>query len=293
MSLVADGRVQIAKRFEHATFFYGARCTRTSRSPLALRAPGWCEVSIALAAFGKRQKIHPISAMETDTINPETTTAEPLTVPKSSLVGLVRYLTNDLKTFLRQEVDLAKAEISEKAAWFGKNVVMLAVGGFVAYAGLIVFLIGLGWLVAWALQKAGLQPLLAGFLGLTIIGLLVVGAGAAFIFKGLKVFASDTLVPQRTLSTIQRLRGSVPQPSSAKENSSKPLPSSKEMQARVVQTENRMSETLDELGRRLSPQQINARMKERIRQKPYRSGLVVMGVGLLGGLFLGRESRRT
>ena len=250
------------------------------------------EVPIALAACRQRTKIHPVSAMETDTINPETTTVEPLTLPKSSLVGLVRYLTNDLKTFLRQEVDLAKAEVSEKISWMGKNVVMLAAGGFVAYAGLIVFLIGLGWLVAWGLQKAGMQPLMAGFLGLIIIGVLVAGAGAAFILKGIKLFSSDTLVPKRTLNTIQRLKGTTPQPSPVHENSDKPLPSSEEMQARVVQTENRMSETLDELSRRLSPQQINARMKERIRQKPYRSGLVAMSVGLLGGLFLGRESRR-
>lgn len=53
-----------------------------------------------------------------------------------------------------------------------------------------------------------------------------------------------------------------------------------------------MEETLDELGRRLGPQQIKARMKNRISQKPYHSGLVAVAIGVPSGPFLSRDSRR-
>jgi hypothetical protein len=54
-----------------------------------------------------------------------------------------------------------------------------------------------------------------------------------------------------------------------------------------------MTNTLDELGHRLSPREINARQKHRIREKPYRSGLMAMAAGLASGLFLTRASRRS
>src|SRR4051812_36620668 len=66
--------------------------------------------------------------------------------PRPSIIGLFKNLTGEFKTFIRQEVDLAKTEISEKVSMIGKNVASIAIGGFIAYAGLIVLLIGLGWL---------------------------------------------------------------------------------------------------------------------------------------------------
>jgi hypothetical protein len=109
----------------------------------------------------------------------------------------------------------------------------------------------------------------------------------------LKTFSAGSLAPKKTLYTIQRLKGPVsaaavetpPQPASR--------PSSEEMLNKVEATENRMSDTLDELGQRLSPQQIKARVIQGIQKNPYRSGLLAMGMGLLSGLFLAREFRRS
>src|SRR5690242_3924041 len=101
----------------------------------------------------------------------------------TSTLRLVRQLANDTKTLLRQEIELAKAELSEKAAFLTRNSIAIAVGGFVAYAGLIVFLMGLGWLIGWALQKAGLEAMLAGFIGLAIVGVIIMAVGGIFIMK--------------------------------------------------------------------------------------------------------------
>ena len=211
---------------------------------------------------------------------------------KASLLGLFRLLTGDTRTFLRQEIELAKTELSEKISQMARHAAFLAVGGAIAYAGLIVLLIGLGWLLAWAFQDAGLKPVLAAFLGLAVIGVLVSLVGAVLVLKGIKTLKNARLAPERTIRTLQELKGNDSAHYSTEvQNQAGPTPSSAEMQARVEATENRMGETLDELGRRLSPQHINAEVKKRIQANPYRSGFIAMAAGLLGGLFVRRKIR--
>jgi putative superfamily III holin-X len=210
---------------------------------------------------------------------------------QTSIMGLVRHLAEDTKKLLRQEIELAKAELSEKVAVFGRNAVSVAVGGFIAYAGLIVLLIGLGWLVAWALEKAGLQPVLAGFIGLAGVGVLVAAIGATFLFAGLKAFSKESLAPQRTIHTIQRLKKTEPQIEAKPEPA--PKRSSQEMEAKVLATEDRMTEAMGELGQRLTPREINARVKHRIEKKPYHTGFLAMAAGVLSGFFITRAARRS
>lgn len=208
---------------------------------------------------------------------------------KASVLGLIRALTGDTKTFIRQEIQLAKTELSEKISKLGKNAVSLAIGGFVAYAGLIVLLLGLGCLIAWLLEKADLAPLLATFVGLGGMGLLVVVVGCVLLFKGVRAISAESLSPQRTIQTLQDLKGGADEYS--QESEEQPKPNSEEMQARVEDTENRMGDTLDELGRRLSPSHINAEVKKKIRAKPYHSGLIAMAAGLVSGLIIRRKLR--
>src|SRR6516162_781921 len=158
---------------------------------------------------------------------------------ETSTLGLVHSLTNDTKRLLRQEIELAKAEVSEKVSFFSRNAVAVAIGGFIAYAGLIVFLVGVGWLVGWAFQKAGVQPVLAEFLGLVTIGLLVAAAGGVLVLKGMKTFSKNSLAPQRTIHTLQRLKGieeASTTPQNPKAAAKRP---SEELQAQVEETENR------------------------------------------------------
>ena len=209
---------------------------------------------------------------------------------QASLGGLLRNLMQDIKALLRQEFELAKAELSEKIASVGRNTISIAVGGFIAYAGFIVLVMGLGWLVAWLLQNAGLPSLLAGFVGLAGVGAVVAALGALLLVTGLKAFSKKSLVPQRTIHALQRLKTSEPQSESQAEPA--PEPSSQEMEARVLATEDHMTDTLGQLGRRLKPGHINARLKHRIEEKPYHSGLLAMVAGVLSGLFLTRAARR-
>ena len=69
---------------------------------------------------------------------------------ENSIVGLVKELTHQSKAFIREEVQLAKTEISENLSSAGKDVAGMAIGGFIAYAGVIIFLGGIGVLLGFA-----------------------------------------------------------------------------------------------------------------------------------------------
>jgi hypothetical protein len=210
---------------------------------------------------------------------------------KTSLFRLIRRLTGDTRTFIRQAIQLAKTEVLENVGRLGRNGVRLAIGGLAAYAGLIVFLIGLGWLGAWLFQLAGVAPFLAAFLGMVAVGIVVVAAGALFLMKAIRSLSAKSLAPQKTLHTLQELKGRRVENGYEPDETGSPA-SSDEMQSRVEATENRMGETLDELGYRLSPSHLNAVMKDRIQANPYRAGMIAMGAGILGGMILVRKSRR-
>jgi ElaB/YqjD/DUF883 family membrane-anchored ribosome-binding protein len=209
---------------------------------------------------------------------------------RRSVFGLVGGLTGDVRTFMKQEIELVKTEISEKISRTGKNAVSLAIGGFVAYAGVIVLLVGLGVVAAYGIQSLGLEnPWLAGFAGLTLVGLLTAGLGAIFIMEAVKAFSKTSLAPERTMHTLQELRSGHQQPVEPKGHGARP--SSEEVQARVEATEVRMGEKLEELGQRLSPAHINYVVKERLRRQPYRFGAVAIGLGFFSGFLLRRKLR--
>jgi hypothetical protein len=233
--------------------------------------------------------------MDTSTAS-QTTIHEPAigsrtssTASRTSVFRLFRALTSDTRTLLRQEMQLARTEMTEKLSRMGRNAAALAVGGVVAYAGLIVFLIGIGWLLAWAFSKAGLAPVFAAFLGLAVIGLVVIAIGGVLLLKGMKTLSKESLAPERTIHTLQEWKGTRSATTASEKSEGKV--SSGEMQARVEATENKMGETLDELGQRLSPQHLNAELKQRIQTNPYRTGVFVMLAGVLSGMLLRRRLR--
>jgi hypothetical protein len=208
----------------------------------------------------------------------------------SSIFDLFKNLKEEVKTFLREEVHLAKAELSEKISRMGKDSVNIAIGGFVAYAGLIVFLGALGMLIAFAFQQMGIDPFLSSFIGLGAIGFTVIAVGAIMLLAGLKALKKESLTPERTIERLQRVKGTkhfVDQPTAPKPK--KDERSSKEIEASVVQTESRMAETLEELGDRLSMTHLRRQAKVEVQKHPYRWSLVAMGAGVCGSYFMKRK----
>lgn len=211
------------------------------------------------------------------------------TTNRISVLGLVRNLKTEVTTFIRQEIDLAKTEISEKLSKMGRNAVTLAIGGFVAYAGLIVLLLGLGALAASGLEQAGLDTFIAGAAGVGGVGLLIAVVGLLMVMKGVKALSHETVRPERTVQTLQDLKSH--HRAHEVEATATHKATSEELQASVEVTETMMSDTLGELGDRLSPAHIKAEVGRKISEKPYKFGAMAMGLGLLSGLWMKRKIR--
>jgi uncharacterized membrane protein YqjE len=112
-----------------------------------------------------------------------------------SLGELFAELSRETSTLVRQEVQLAKTEMSETASQVGKDIGFLAVGGAVAYAGFLA-LIAMLILVLVALG-------LASWLSALIVGLVVAGIGYFLVQKGLNELKRVDLKPQQTIETLQ------------------------------------------------------------------------------------------
>lgn len=122
---------------------------------------------------------------------------------RRSVVELLKDLRDESTALVRQEIALAKTELSEKGAKLGRNSAYLAVGGAVAYAGLMFLLLGLTVLLYAGLVAIGLDHWAAGILAPLIVGAVVAGIGAALVSKAISAFKHETLVPERTVETLK------------------------------------------------------------------------------------------
>jgi ElaB/YqjD/DUF883 family membrane-anchored ribosome-binding protein len=207
--------------------------------------------------------------------------------------GLFRALSHNVKLFLQQEMELAKKEMTEKISCYTRNVLALAIGGFVAYAGLIVLLGGLGLLLSLAFQKMGLDPLPAECAGLGAIGLFVILTGAAMILKGMKAIASGSLAPERTIETIKHLTGDQKDVrAESRKKVEKPEQSPEELEKEVLATEDRIGETIEEIIYRASPARAKDLAVKNIHAHPYTWSAFALGSGLVGGVLLSRRPGR-
>lgn len=112
-----------------------------------------------------------------------------------SLGELFSELSQQTSTLVKKEVELARHEITRSVTELGRNAALIVVGGIVAYAGFIVLLLGIAWLLA----EAGL-PL---WIGLLLVGLIVVVVGAALAFYAIQQMRQAKVVPEKTVKTVQ------------------------------------------------------------------------------------------
>lgn len=114
-----------------------------------------------------------------------------------SIGELFSELTDEARTLVRQEIQLAKTEMTQKAARVGKDAGMITAGGIVAYMGAFVLLaaavIGLGHLIGYGLSAL-------------IVGLIVVGVGVAMAMKGRNDLKEASLSPDRTRQTVKETK---------------------------------------------------------------------------------------
>ncbi|HVG00038.1 MAG TPA: phage holin family protein [Chloroflexia bacterium] len=112
-----------------------------------------------------------------------------------SIGELFADLAKESSVLVRQEVALAKAEMTQKAGEVGKDIGFLAVGGLVLYAGLLAIIAA----IIIVLGTVGVPWWLSALL----VGLIVAGVGYFLVQKGLKALKQENLAPRQTIQTLK------------------------------------------------------------------------------------------
>jgi hypothetical protein len=108
---------------------------------------------------------------------------------------LITSLSEDFSSLVRKEIKLAKVETMETVSTASRNVVMLAAGGLVAYAGFLALLGGLTILIGVAINNYWLAALL--------VGVIVLGIGAILLSSGRAGLKRMSLTPEKTIETLK------------------------------------------------------------------------------------------
>jgi len=114
-----------------------------------------------------------------------------------SAFGLLRRLTDELTTLLRQELALATAEIFRSMRVLLAGAAAVAVGGAVLFTGLLAML---------AAAVLGLATVLNPWLAALVIGAAVALIGVVLVLIGVRSLDPSTLKPSRTAESLRRDR---------------------------------------------------------------------------------------
>lgn len=114
-----------------------------------------------------------------------------------SLGQLFSDLMNETRTLVQKEVELAKTEMKENAAFAGRNAAVAAAGAVVLLIGVLPVVAGL---VISLGHKIGYAT--SSF----IVGALVLAVGAVLLMKGIKALKARSLAPQQTTAQIKETK---------------------------------------------------------------------------------------
>lgn len=113
-----------------------------------------------------------------------------------SIGELFGQLTQDMTLLVRQEIQLARTEMSEKISRVTANLLSVGAGGFVAYLG------GLALVGALILAIRDLADISLAWSSL-IVGAVLAIIGYVMLQRGLKELKRVDLAPRRTVETLK------------------------------------------------------------------------------------------
>jgi len=114
-----------------------------------------------------------------------------------SIGELIAELSRETTTLVRQELQLAKVEMSQKASRAGKNVAFLVVGGVVAYTGLLAIIVAV---------IIVLGNVIALWLSALVVGAVIAAVGLVLVIKGANTLRQEDPTPQETIETLKEDR---------------------------------------------------------------------------------------
>ena len=122
--------------------------------------------------------------------------SDPPDVSETSVGALIGEVTNDLSTLMRQELELAKAELKVEASKTGKAAGMLGGAGFAGYMVALFLSIALWWALANGMDE--------GWAALIVAAIWAVIAAVLFSI-GRKRMRDVNPKPERTVETLKEV----------------------------------------------------------------------------------------
>jgi len=113
-----------------------------------------------------------------------------------SIGELFGQLTQDMTLLVRQEVQLARTEMTEKLSRLTTNLISVGAGGFVAYLG------GLALMAALILALRDLANISLAWSAFIVGGILAI-VGYVMLQRGMKELKSAELAPRRSVENIK------------------------------------------------------------------------------------------
>jgi len=113
-----------------------------------------------------------------------------------SIGELFGQLSQDMTLLFRQELQLARTEMSEKVSRVTSNLVAVVAGGFVAYVGALALVAAL---ILGLHETAEISPWVSAL----IVGAIFAVAGYVMLNRGLKELKRVDLAPRRTVETLK------------------------------------------------------------------------------------------
>ena len=118
-------------------------------------------------------------------------------IGQQSLQGLFADLLRDMTTLVRQELALARTEVTDKATAVGKDAGLVAGGSLLGFVGLLAIVAAVIELLALILPR---------WLSSLLVGAALAGGGATLAKRGLDAIRQEDLVPRQTLEAAQETR---------------------------------------------------------------------------------------
>ena len=134
------------------------------------------------------------------TMGTPTTEAGRPDVEGTSVGQLLGEVSKDLSTLMRQELELAKAELKVEAKKAGQGAGMFGAAGFAGYMVLMFLSFALWWFLA-NVMDIGLAAL--------IVAIIWGVVGAVMYVMGKKKFSQVNPKPERTVETLQQVPGAL------------------------------------------------------------------------------------
>lgn len=103
-------------------------------------------------------------------------------------------LASEMSNLVRQEVELAKVEVGQKAKHVGRNIGYLIVGGAIAYAALLAVIAAIILLLDNVMPSWGASLL---------VGVVVAGIGWLLIGKAVSALQQTDVTPRETVETLK------------------------------------------------------------------------------------------